>query len=136
MRYAIAIFTCDNDLHACHEVAGSKVEAILNALKSLDLYYGPPIVSLEDYLDEIDVEVEVLAIHEDDEDTDGCVIALYDANNKLAVEYYPNQTTYETILRMLGNIIPLDRVKNLNDLIEFLEDLEMLVDTQEVTCHD
>lgn len=136
MRYAIAILTRDNNLYACHEVADSQEEAILSALKSLDIYDDEPIDSLEDledYLYEIDVEVEVVSI---DHNTDGCVIALYDADSNLTVDYYQYQKPYDAIVHMLGGIVPLERVKTLDDLIEFIEDLDMLVDSQEVEYHD
>jgi hypothetical protein len=133
MRYAIGILTSDYGLHACHQVADSQDEAILNALESLNLYDGEPIDNLEEYLYDIDAEVDLLSIEETDS---GCVLAMYDADGDLAVDYYQNQTSYEAVVHMLGNIVPRGRVKSLNDLIEFIEELEMRVDTQEVKYHD
>lgn len=133
MRYAIAILTPNYELYACHEVADSEDAAVLKALKSLDLYEGQPVDNLEDYLNEIEVEVAALYI---DNNTDGCVLATYDANSDLVVSYYRNQTTYEAILHMLGGLAPIKQVKNLSYLIGFIEDLDVLVDCKDVKCYD
>jgi hypothetical protein len=133
MRYALAILTRDNTLHACHRVANSQDEAVLGALKSLDLYDGEPLNSVKDYLYDKYLEVDLLSI---EGETEGCVLATYDKNNNLAVDYYENQTSYEAIVQMLGNFVTLGGVKNLTHLVEFIEDLDMLVDSHEVEYHD
>jgi hypothetical protein len=134
MQYAIAIFIHPYDVYACYEVADSQEEAVLNALKSLELYNDQPIDSLKDYLDEMKVEVDVISI--DEELNQGCVVALYDENNNLLVSYCQNQTTYGAMLDMLGGFVPSRRMNNLKDLTKFIDRLEVLVDFKEVKCYD
>lgn len=133
MRYAIAVLTYDNYLYACHQVADSREKAILDALKFLDLYHGQAIESLQYYLYEIDVEVDALVI---DDETDGCVIAVYHTSGQLEVKYYQNQTSYQAILSMLGDLAPMKLVKNMKYLIEFIDHLVKLVDCKEVKCYN
>jgi hypothetical protein len=136
MRYAIGILTSDNNLYACHEVADSEQEAVLNALQSVDLYDGEPVDNLREYLKDTDVEVNVYAIADNykrDKTDRGCVLAKYDADGELVADYYPKQTAYDAMLHLLGGIVPLRQMRNLKDLITFIEDTGILVDCKEVT---